>query len=224
MKAKFRCPKCQHKEINQEKRQLFEKNGYRFNGEDQVALGWTTGCCTVQLLFKELRSKDKKRIELKFLVRAYSQYCKECNKVGDIGTYKDEIERISNRFSQYLVKSFFKEYQPPRTNKMQRPSEMARPHLSELCSACKNGCCIYMKKQRTSRPGGYGGPPRSRPSGGHGRDPFAKRRNYDDDDYYIDKPKGGYWSDEDNGRYVPPLAHAKSEKAPGERYSKKPYY
>lgn len=114
MKAKFRCPKCQRKGVKKDRRDLFSKNGYNFDEDQDLAVGWTTGCCTVQLLFKELRSKDQTSIELKFLVRAYSQYCKSCNKVGDIGTYRDETERISEKFSQQLVRMFYKDYRPPK--------------------------------------------------------------------------------------------------------------
>ena len=80
-----------------------------------------------------------------------------------------------------------------------------------------------MNKRKTRGPDGQGRPPRLRPGGGGGfrHDPFAKRRNQDDDDYYIDRPRGGYWSDEDNNRYAAPLAQSRSEKVPGEGYSKK---
>lgn len=145
MKAKFRCQKCMNKTLGRGSSDL-ARNGYLLDESVPVG-GWTTGCCTAQILFKELKSSDKNRIELKFFVRAFSQFCKSCNKVGDVGTYKDEVERVASTFSQYLVKYFFKNYRPPRATTAQRPSEMATPHISELCSACKNGCCIYMKKQ-----------------------------------------------------------------------------
>ena len=32
------------------------------------------------------------------MVRAYSQYCKVCKKVGDVGTYEQEINRLAQYF------------------------------------------------------------------------------------------------------------------------------
>ena len=109
MKAKFRCPECAPEDLG-----LGPRND-RYEADDGVPTGgWTTGCCTVQLMTKTLKSSDRSRIELKLIVRAFSQYCKECKTPGDIGTYKDEIERISYVFSQNLVARFFEEYRPRR--------------------------------------------------------------------------------------------------------------
>jgi len=47
MKAKFRCPKCQRKGVDNDKKELFAKNGYIFDENEAVPVGWTTGCCTV---------------------------------------------------------------------------------------------------------------------------------------------------------------------------------
>ena len=45
MKAKFRCPKCQKKEMDRGRENL-KRNGYLID-ESVPAGGWTTGCCTV---------------------------------------------------------------------------------------------------------------------------------------------------------------------------------
>ena len=55
-------------------------------------------------LAKELNRKFQ---SCKILVRVYSQLCKRCNKVGDVGLYEDETERLAEVLSKTLIKQKF---------------------------------------------------------------------------------------------------------------------
>jgi len=95
--------------------------------------GWTTGCCTVQFIYKEVPGGNPREIQLKFFVRAWSQFCKSCNKVGDIGTYPDEIDRLSSAYAEYLMKVFFRHVRP---NAKSRPKDhrQCSVHISRHCA------------------------------------------------------------------------------------------
>jgi hypothetical protein len=80
-------------------------------------------------------------------VRAFSQYCKRCKKVGDIGTYEDEIDRISEKFCFTIARRFKFNIMNFETQKFQRASNMQKPHYEELCAACKIGACVYLEKK-----------------------------------------------------------------------------
>jgi len=152
MKAKFCCTFCQRKERKKAQADLGRNNMPHGDAEQLGSNGgWTTGCCTVQFIFKEVPGGNPREIQLKFFVRAWSQFCKSCNKVGDIGTYPDEIDRLSSAYAEYLMKVFFRHVRPNAKSRPQRPSAMQRPHLSALCSACKSGCCIYMARSNARK-------------------------------------------------------------------------
>ena len=64
-------------------------------------------------MFKDIPNYGKRGrndYECKVLVRAFSQYCKLCGKHGDIGTYIDEVDRLSYIFSQRAVKYYYPKY------------------------------------------------------------------------------------------------------------------
>lgn len=97
-----------------------------------------------------------------------------------MGTYIGEIERLAIKFSEKVVARYFRAYRPRREPKLQRPSHMITPHIKDLCSACKHGCCVY--RERPARENKYYGEERGGKSY-YGRDNRDSSKQYG----YVDK-------------------------------------
>ena len=84
---------------------------------------------------------------LRILVRAYSQMCLKCNRVGDFGLYSDETERVAQLFAKRYVRKRFN-YTEKRADKPQRPSQRRDTHQRALCAACQEGVCVLVNRAK----------------------------------------------------------------------------
>ncbi|CDW89966.1 UNKNOWN [Stylonychia lemnae] len=102
---------------------------------------WTTAQGTVKFVYHRQRRNNLLFIE----VFIYQQKCKRCDSWAWLSTYIDEERRLSKMFFGFIKQLLDRRFR--NKERPQRESSAVTNHLTELCAACTEGCCVHIPRR-----------------------------------------------------------------------------